>query len=40
MGVRKYKMCLIRDEKSREEMIVVGGRSCGKEVVRVGRGDR
>lgn len=24
-------MCLTRDEKSREEMTAVGGRSCGKE---------
>lgn len=30
-------MCLTRDEKSREEMTAVGGRSCGKEA---GCGDR
>lgn len=27
-------MCLTRDEKSREEMTAVGGRSCGKQAAR------
>lgn len=36
-GARKRKMCLMGDEKSREEMAAVGGRSCGREA---GCGDR
>lgn len=30
-GTRKRRTCLMGDEKSREEMTAVGGRSCGRE---------